>query len=776
MKCLEKDRRRRYETVAGLATDIQRHLDDEPVLARPPSVGYRIGKMVRRHRFAFAATAGIVAAIVIGTVVSMALLVRATRAEREQSRLRQQAEEDEHRAEAEARRATLAEAAAVSEKEAARRALTKNGLALAEAGLREGNGLIMRAGLESVPEDLRDTAWHYLQEQADTSNAQLGPGSGAAAHPRRPGVFALTRNNQVRLLDVTRGTTLLEFDLDPKQRTPNHRFIAAFTPDGESLAVARRHTAGMTVYRTSDGQKLRELAVSATTWFVFSPDGKQLLLLGETGCGLTMCDSDSGRTVWSLPDKPGALVTFGAFTPDGRHVLIAGGNDGLRVVNALDGAAVRNLPIPRASGTMLAVSASGLVALGDDAGLVHCLDLNGGSDLGKLFLPTRLSVTENDYLGFTPTGDQIVTAQCRRNGSRDIRVWDARTGRALRNLIGGSGLLRQVAIHPGSGELLTSGENTRAWNLSGATARWQFPSPRLLADVSFWGSDDRLFLSGPGNKAQLQSLESGSPVLLWKTSAPSSGAATVSADGRLAAFYERNAASREIVVLRRSGAEVGQAARFAAPPPNPTLFRLSPAGDRLAFLSFGAGITVLIIDAVNGTTLVTPEHPGTRQIWTLDWINGGRQIAGLTTAVSFRGQPGAEDRLVIWDAATGKIVRSAAAPGTMTLLAVSPDGQRLAEAGETKIVRIRDTATLAVLKEFRAHNEAITALAWHPSRPVLATASADLSVKLWDLATGNRLRELRGPLTPPERLTFSPGGNRLACASPNDAVRIWEIE
>jgi len=37
MKAIEKDRRRRYETVNGLAADIERHLNDEPVVARPPS-------------------------------------------------------------------------------------------------------------------------------------------------------------------------------------------------------------------------------------------------------------------------------------------------------------------------------------------------------------------------------------------------------------------------------------------------------------------------------------------------------------------------------------------------------------------------------------------------------------------------------------------------------------------------------------------------------------------------------------------------------------------
>jgi hypothetical protein len=49
MKALEKDRARRYETANGLAADIRRHLDNEPVNARPPSGFYRFQKMVRRE-------------------------------------------------------------------------------------------------------------------------------------------------------------------------------------------------------------------------------------------------------------------------------------------------------------------------------------------------------------------------------------------------------------------------------------------------------------------------------------------------------------------------------------------------------------------------------------------------------------------------------------------------------------------------------------------------------------------------------------------------------
>src|SRR5262245_5676167 len=52
MKCLEKDRTRRYETANGLAADVLRHLHDEPVTAGPPSATYKLRKLVRRHRLA----------------------------------------------------------------------------------------------------------------------------------------------------------------------------------------------------------------------------------------------------------------------------------------------------------------------------------------------------------------------------------------------------------------------------------------------------------------------------------------------------------------------------------------------------------------------------------------------------------------------------------------------------------------------------------------------------------------------------------------------------
>jgi tetratricopeptide (TPR) repeat protein len=90
MKCLEKDRRRRYETANGLAMDIQRFVNNEPVTAAAPSTLYRAQKFVRRNRAALTIAAGFVALLAAGATVSTWQAFRATRAEHAQHRLLQE--------------------------------------------------------------------------------------------------------------------------------------------------------------------------------------------------------------------------------------------------------------------------------------------------------------------------------------------------------------------------------------------------------------------------------------------------------------------------------------------------------------------------------------------------------------------------------------------------------------------------------------------------------------------------------------------------------------
>jgi serine/threonine protein kinase/Tfp pilus assembly protein PilF len=79
MKALDKDRTRRYETANALASDIERHLNDEPVEAHAPSRLYRLRKLVRRHKLAFAAVGFMFAVLAIGLGVSLWSLRKANR-------------------------------------------------------------------------------------------------------------------------------------------------------------------------------------------------------------------------------------------------------------------------------------------------------------------------------------------------------------------------------------------------------------------------------------------------------------------------------------------------------------------------------------------------------------------------------------------------------------------------------------------------------------------------------------------------------------------------
>src|SRR5262249_26768861 len=65
MKCLEKDRNRRYETASALAADVRRYLADQPVQACPPSAAYRLRKPLRRHRTAVAVAAALGLALLV---------------------------------------------------------------------------------------------------------------------------------------------------------------------------------------------------------------------------------------------------------------------------------------------------------------------------------------------------------------------------------------------------------------------------------------------------------------------------------------------------------------------------------------------------------------------------------------------------------------------------------------------------------------------------------------------------------------------------------------
>lgn len=126
-KALEKEKARRYASAAGLAGDIRRFLQDEPIIARPPSAVYQVHKFAKRHKVVFGAAAAVLVALVLGLVVSTREAIRANRAELVAVEQRDRAQVAQRMATAERDRASQAE---ISARAARDRAVTAEADAL----------------------------------------------------------------------------------------------------------------------------------------------------------------------------------------------------------------------------------------------------------------------------------------------------------------------------------------------------------------------------------------------------------------------------------------------------------------------------------------------------------------------------------------------------------------------------------------------------------------------------------------------------------------------
>jgi hypothetical protein len=168
LKAMEKDRSRRYETANGLAAELNRHLNNEPVLARPPSTIYRFQKAFRRNRVSFTAAMVVALALVVGIGVSTRQMIAARHARYSEQRQRLEAQSAQGRAETEKQRAD-------AQAQHARRLLYGSDMNLAQQALKLNNvgrarRLLDRHRPQPGEEDLRGWEWRYLW-QLTRSNA-----------------------------------------------------------------------------------------------------------------------------------------------------------------------------------------------------------------------------------------------------------------------------------------------------------------------------------------------------------------------------------------------------------------------------------------------------------------------------------------------------------------------------------------------------------------------------------------------------------------------------
>jgi len=171
-KALEKDKGRRYASAADLAEDIWRYLDDEPIVARPPSASYQLQKFARRHKALVAGVAAVFVVLVLGIIASTWQAARAIRAERQAVEERDRALLAEEQSRLERDRATAAETIATAERDRALaaedRATSERNRAVAEQQRADNEAAMARAVNEFLQGDLLAQASVSAQARPDT--------------------------------------------------------------------------------------------------------------------------------------------------------------------------------------------------------------------------------------------------------------------------------------------------------------------------------------------------------------------------------------------------------------------------------------------------------------------------------------------------------------------------------------------------------------------------------------------------------------------------------
>jgi WD40 repeat protein/tRNA A-37 threonylcarbamoyl transferase component Bud32 len=446
MKCLEKDRTRRYETANGLAADLKRHLNNDTVVARPPGSAYRFQKLVRRNKLAFTAIGAVGCALVLGIIATTWQAVRATHAK--QDALAAQASESVQRQKAEANEQTAVAAQAdetklrqqaQAEELAARQRAYASDMNLAKQALDGHNlGLALDLLNRQQPgpgqEDLRGWEWRYLWQQT-----------------RSDALFALCQK-------------------------PSEIGALAISPDGQFLAVGTVRQGGLSVWDLRTRQGLFQLA-DGEDFFkaAFSPIEPVLAFASRSRSGqyqttLHLFNIANRQMITSLPLD--GRCTGLAFSRDGQTLVTCTYRGHLTIWRASDGAQLASYPSEQAfSGFHAGFAASPdlrFAAYGIDGGRIRVVDLRNGKALWTA-VATKNITQYISALAFSPDG-KILASGCGFSAS-EIQLWDAATGANIGQLDGhGSWITSLVFWSDGKKLASGSGDQTvRIWDIPGRT-------------------------------------------------------------------------------------------------------------------------------------------------------------------------------------------------------------------------------------------------------------------------------------------------------------------
>src|SRR6056297_1119550 len=209
MRSIEKDRTRRYDTAISLANELSNYLQGDVVTARPPSLGYRTSKYVRRHRGLVASLSSI-AVLMIGGIIGVGwFAIEANQAREIADTKTVEALDEKQRAEVEAERAREAEQSAESALEETEATLARSNYFLAVARWNEGRAGDAQHLLHQVPQKYRNFEWYLDQRtfegSATTLYGHTSSVNGVAFSADGTRIVSASSDNSLKLWDAVTG-------------------------------------------------------------------------------------------------------------------------------------------------------------------------------------------------------------------------------------------------------------------------------------------------------------------------------------------------------------------------------------------------------------------------------------------------------------------------------------------------------------------------------------------------------------------------------------------